>query len=131
MAAREHGVHAAEDVRRGLDLAAVHCEEHAGGPVEEAGADGVADGFYDFACQAAGLFGGLVRGGDVEGYIFYEYCDSLDGFGAEGALGGGELEGVDYFVGEGVGGDGGVRGGGGFVVPRWGWGRGISQTVDC
>jgi hypothetical protein len=105
-AAREHGVDAAEDVSRGLDFAAVHCEKHAGGPVEEALPDGVAHCFYDLAGQPARLVGGLLGAGDVEGYVFEGDSNALDGLGAEGALGCGELESVDDFVGERVGREG-------------------------
>lgn len=116
-AAREDGVDAAEDVGGGLDLARVHGEEHARGPVEEAGMDGGAHGFDDFAGEAAAVLGGFVVR-DGEGHVFEEDGDALDGLGAAGALGGGELEGVGDGGGEGVGGDGAV--GGGFGVRVWG-----------
>lgn len=55
--------------------------------------DGGAYRFDDFAGQAAG---GLVGGGRGDGDVFEEDGDALDGLGAAGALGGGELEGVGY-----------------------------------
>jgi hypothetical protein len=69
--------------------------------------DAAADGFDDFAREAAHAVGDGVFGrGDGETYVFQEDGDALDGLGAERALGRGELEGVDNFVGEGVWGQG-------------------------
>ena len=106
-AAGEHGVDAGEDVGGGLDLAGVHCEEDAGGPVEEARVDGGADCFDDFAGEATIVDFLIFRGGQGKAEFFKEDSNPLDGFGAEGTLGGGELEGVGDFVGEGVLGKGG------------------------
>ena len=99
--AGDDGVHAAEDFGTGLDFARVHGEHDARAPVEEAGADRVADGADDFARQPAhALAGFLVR--DVAGDALEEDGDALQRLVTEGALVGGELEGVGDFVSEGV-----------------------------
>ena len=98
----EHGVDAPQDVGGGLDFARVHGEVDARRPVEEAGVDATTDGFDDFAGEAAHAIGCVFSGGDGDGDIFEEDSDALDGLGAKGALGCGELERVSYFVGEGV-----------------------------
>jgi len=78
-----------------LDFARVHCEQHARGPIEEASVYGRAHSFDDFAGQTTAFGRGLVFfGGHVDDYVFEEDSDALDGLGAAGALGGGELEGV-------------------------------------
>jgi len=58
--------------------------------------NGRAHGFDDFAGQAAALGGGFFFGGHVDGDIFEEDGDALDGLGTAGALGCGELECVGY-----------------------------------
>ena len=85
-----------------MDFAVVHCEEDAGGPVEEAGADGVADCADYFTREAAHAVGGIVFfGWNGESDFLEEDGDALDGFGAEGALCAGKLEGIRYLVCEG------------------------------
>lgn len=56
--------------------------------------DAGAYGFDDFAGEAAAVGAGFFVGGDGDGDVFEEDGDALDGLGAAGALGGGELEGV-------------------------------------
>ena len=86
----EDGVDAPQDVSGGLDFAAVHGEEDARGPVEEACADGVANCADDFAREPAHAVGSVFFfGGHGEGDVFEEDGDALDGFGAEWALGAG------------------------------------------
>jgi len=98
--ARDNRVNAAQDFGAGLDFARVHGEHDARAPVEEALADGVADGADDFAREPAHALAGFVVG-DGAGDVFEEDGDALHGLVAHGALVGGELEGVGDFVGEG------------------------------
>ena len=88
----QYGVYAAQHVGGGLDFAGVHGEQHAGRPVEHAVVDAGAYGFDDFAGQAVVVCFGCRF---VESYVLEEDGEALDGLSAAGALGGGELEGVD------------------------------------
>lgn len=66
-------------------------------------ADRVSDCFDDFAGETTHAVGrSFFFGGNGDGDVFEEDGDSLNGFGAEGALSCGELEGIRDFVGEGV-----------------------------
>jgi hypothetical protein len=83
-----------------LDFARVHGEHDARAPVEEAGADRVADSADDLAGQPAhALAGFFVR--NVACDTLEEDGDALHRLVAKGSLVGGELEGVGDFVGEG------------------------------
>jgi hypothetical protein len=85
-----------------LDFARVHREEKSRAPIQETLFDSLLDGFDDFARQTAEFVtrGGFVFAGSADGDVFEEDSDALNGLGAQGALGGGELEGVADFVGE-------------------------------
>jgi hypothetical protein len=98
--ARDDAVHATQHLGARLDFARVHGEHDARAPVEKAGTDCVADGADDFAGQAAHALASFVVGKGA-GDFFEEDGDALQGFVAQGALMGGELEGVGDFVGEG------------------------------
>jgi hypothetical protein len=80
-----------------LDLAAVHCQEQAGGPVEEGEVNGFAGCADDFACQAAEI-GSCFGWGQGGGNFFEEDGETLGGFVAEWSLVSGELEGVGCVV---------------------------------
>lgn len=58
--------------------------------------DGGAYCFDDFAGEAAAVGGSFFVGEGRDGDVFEEDGDALDGLGAAGTLGGGELEGVGY-----------------------------------
>lgn len=82
-----------------MDLAAVHGEQHARGPVQHAGVDAGAYGFDDLAREAVVVCVGAF----LEVHGLQEDGEALDGLGAAGALGRGELEGVGDGRGEGAG----------------------------
>lgn len=101
-AAGQDCVDAAEDVGRGLDFAAVHGKEYAGGPIEEASADGITDCADDFAGETTHAVGGIVFfGRHGEGNVLQKDGDTLHGFSAKGALRAGKLERICYLVCEG------------------------------